>query len=252
MKLLVFVGPKGSGKDASAKILKDSKVVGGNVSFAGPLKRICGEVFGLHHNMFNDPVLKEKPLATPVKVTIKHLKKLRDLLPDFVSPYDHHYNLNGIPASLFENRIFKTPREILQIIGTDLIRDHILRDYHVLAAFGDHNMKLLGYSKDKLYAVTDCRFVSEYEYLRENHECQFFYVERPEAEERLAAATHQSEREVIKVRNLIERDGGTLIQNTGTLEDLEAKLKALVSVEESTPGQIHTPKSKLKFKKAKS
>lgn len=250
MKLLVFVGPKGSGKDASAKILKDAKSIQGNVSFAGPLKRICSEVFGLHLNMFNDPVLKEKPLATPITVTVKHLKKLRDQLPAFVSPYDRHYNLNGIPVSLFENQVFKTPREVLQIIGTDLIRDHVLQDYHVLAAFGDHNMKVSGFSKTGLYAVTDCRFLSEYLYLKANHDCQFFYVERPEAEARLANATHQSELESIKVRDLLLAEGGTLIKNDGTLEELTAKVTGLVSLENNATGQIFTPKSKLKFKKS--
>ena len=64
MKIVSFTGPKGSGKDTSADILKEEKIASGSLSFAGPLKKICMEVFKLHHNYMNDPILKEKEPLT--------------------------------------------------------------------------------------------------------------------------------------------------------------------------------------------
>lgn len=245
MKLLVFVGPKQSGKDASSAILKEAKIVRGNVSFALPLKRICAKAFNLGDNLFHDNTLKERPFAEPITVTIKHLRSIKDQLVDYVSPHDHFYNINGIPASLFLGTQFKTPREILQIIGTELIRNTVHQDYHCLAAFSEHNQKLSQISPNALYAVTDCRFVSEYEYLKKNHECLFFYVERPEAEQVLATATHASELEVLEVRKHLLAEGGTLIQNIGTLDELKEKLMKI-------PSTTVSPKppqgSRLRFK----
>lgn len=225
MRLLVFVGPKQSGKDASARILKENKTVTGNISFALPLKRICSNAFNVSMALFNDDVLKDRPFAVPIEVTIRQLRKVKDALADYVDPNVNYYNLAKVPSNGFVDLCFRTPREILQVIGTEFIRNNIFIDYHVHAAFSTHNIKLGQFSVNSPYAITDCRFLSEYEYLSKNHDCQFFYVERPEAEVVLDGATHQSELEVRKVRDVLLANGGTLIKNDGSLKDLAEKLK---------------------------
>lgn len=247
MKLLVLVGPKGSGKDASAKLLEQAKVIPGNISFALPLKRICAEAFDVGAQLFHDVTLKERPFKTPITVNIKHLRAIRDGLVAYVSPHDHFYNINALPASSFLGRQFTTPREILQIIGTDLIRNHTRDDFHCLAAFSTHNLKLIGVSQQKTYAVTDCRFLSEYDYLKANHDCQFFYVERPEAEALLTQASHQSELEVLQVRERLLAEGGTLLLNTGSLQDLAKLLADITPTIKAVEAQIKP--SKFKYSK---
>lgn len=246
MKLAVFAGPKQSGKDTSAKILKDSKRAVGNVPFAGPLKRICAEVFQIAPVMFNDPDFKERPFKEPVVVNIKHLRKLKELMLEYVDPYEpgKFHNLNRIPASQFEGLTFKTPREILQIIGTELIRECVHQDWHCWAAFSEKNKKISGFS-NSTHCVTDCRFPNEYLYLKKHHDCTFAYVERPEAEKVLAEATHDSERLLLQVKEMILADGGVLIKNHSSVEDLK---KIVETLELPAPTKAKGKKGKFVFR----
>jgi hypothetical protein len=238
MKIVAFVGPKGSGKDTCADILKKSKKLRVSVPFALPLKRICCQVFGLHYNLVNDPVLKEKELRDPIKVNIKHLRAIKNLMQTYVDPYgeDTFYNLNKATDRLVGTTL-TTPRQILQIIGTEFIRNEIHPDWHCMAAFSEKNLTEVVKSGNRniTVAVTDCRFPNEFNYILKKfgHDAAFFYVERPEAEERLAKATHASETSVIQVKELIEAVDGEVINNAGTLDELEEVLKS-IKVPEST------------------
>jgi hypothetical protein len=84
MRIVVFAGPKGAGKDSCADILKEEKKVKKSVSFAYPLKRICSEVFEVPFQLMNDAILKEKELKNPIKVTLKHLRAVKVKMLDYV------------------------------------------------------------------------------------------------------------------------------------------------------------------------
>lgn len=229
MKIVGFVGPKGSGKDTAALILIEGKKAQGKLSFAGPLKEICGKVFGLSFNQLNDPELKEQPLYAPITLAPKHFREINRLLDVYLPPVTSDgrvlYRLGVASIVGLEGRVIATPRELLQIIGTNYIRDRVYKNWHLLAALGPTALK--GKDQDGLYCVTDVRFVNEFEHLRDTFGNDFicYYVERPEAEERLAAATHPSETDVIKVKAQLPET--QVLKNTGTLEDLKALVKAL-------------------------
>lgn len=232
MKIIALVAPKQAGKDASFDVLKKNKLVDGKIAFANPLKALCSEFFNLHPNLMHDADLKELPLKEPIILRPATLRKLKHKLYDYLDPYveGQFYNVNKAPIQGLENRVVNTPRELLQIVGTDLIRDRIYKDWHLKTAFNtDFLSKKRDFKKDGTYVVTDCRFLNEYEFLKTiNPNLQSFYIERPEAEQTLQDATHQSELETIKIREAVLKDGGSIIKNDGSLKDLEKTvLKAL-------------------------
>lgn len=231
MKVLGFVGPKGAGKDEAYKILRESGKVLQKLSFAAPLKEICKKVFGLSDYQVDHAEGKERPLETPITVTIKHLREINKELPQWVETIDPvtqkiRYNINGISIVGIEGRVFTTPRQLLQEIGTDYIRDRVYQDWHVQAALSDKALLNLP-DPNAIYAVTDVRFENELGALQAKFGPAFagFYVERPEAEERLKTATHQSELEVIKLRARLGDE--SVVKNDGEIDDFKDVLKKI-------------------------
>lgn len=237
MKIIGFVGPKGSGKDTAADLLKEMGKARGKVSFAGPLKDMCAEVFDIPPNFFHDPDLKEKPFTelenfgTPMKLDRRTLRLLKKQctarLPEVADPETGAmaYNIDRVSVTGLEDRQLNTPREVLQVVATDFIRNKVYDEWHMRAAFSEKALAKL--ESNKIYCVTDIRFPNEYEFLREKFGDAFecYYVERPEAEERLAKATHPSETEILKIKALLEETN--VLQNDGTIAEFKKKLKAL-------------------------
>lgn len=232
MRVIGFVAPKSGGKDASYAILKEAKIAKGKISFAGPLKEICSEVFGIPIQVLNDPILKENPMPKavgPVTINLKHLRAIKRQLASRLSEIGENgvylYNLDKVSGGGIEHVVLDTPRKLLQFIGTDFIRDRVFRDWHVQASFAPEALK--GLDKNGIYCVTDIRFENEYEFLKKKFGDNFicYYVERPEAEAELAKATHPSELDILKVKAKLPESN--IIKNTGSLEDLKKTLLAL-------------------------
>jgi hypothetical protein len=244
MRIIGLIGPKGSGKDTSFELLQELKRVDGKISFAGPLKKICEQVFGLHVNLLNDPILKEKELKEPITLNLKHIRAIRDLCEQYVDPVTEDGYIKYNPAALsvvgLEGRVFKTPRELMQVIGTDLIRDRLYKNFHMEAAFSPEATKKL--KKSGTYCVTDVRFLNEHEFLSSKFGSAYkaYYVSRPEADEKLAEATHPSELETQKIRSLLTE---SVIDNSGSLKELESLLKKL---DLGTPSE-DKPESKFRY-----
>lgn len=248
MRIVSFTGPKGSGKDTSADILKEEKIASGSLSFAGPLKKICAEVFKLHHNFMNDPVLKEKELAEPITLQSKHFRKINLAMTDHLDQDEYFYNPYKASIAGLEGRVIKTPRQLLQVIGTDYIRNRIDANWHLQAAFSKSTLAKM--NQEGLYCVTDARFPNEYQFLADKFGEDFkgYYVERPEAEERLADGAHASELQVLEVKKLIDEDN--IIKNDKSLEDLKKKLLALKLGSGKTKSKKGQSDSKFKFAQA--
>lgn len=251
MKVVAFVGPKGAGKDTCADILAEQKKLNKKkISFAMPMKRICSEVFDIPLNFFADAEFKEKDLKEPVDLNVKHLRKIKDLMVTYVDPYEEYYNLNRATDKLVGTR-FTKPRQILQVIGTEFIRDEIHENWHCMAAFGEKNLsKIFGTSRNIVVGVTDCRFPNEFDYLskRFGEDVSWFYVSRPEAEEHLAKATHRSETEILKVKEKILQAGGSTIENSGDIERLTNLLNDVKLPKADKPGKQGRPAKGSRFK----
>ncbi|AXQ68699.1 putative dNMP kinase [Caulobacter phage CcrPW] len=84
-KIIAFTGLRGHGKDTAARALVRDHGYV-QVNFADPLRKVCNTVYGVTYDEMLDPVLKEKVL---------------DRWP------------------------YKSPRELLQQIGTDMFRAYI-------------------------------------------------------------------------------------------------------------------------------
>lgn len=243
MKIYGFIGPKGAGKDEAHKLLKGMGRTYGKVSFAGPLKQICSDVFGIPLETMNDPILKEKELAKPITLDSRALRKVKKELSLWVPEVGEDgrllYSADAVSLTGVENRIMKTPRELLQVIGTDFIRNKVHTNWHLLAAFGDKAMAKL--KEDKNYSVTDIRFPNELKFLQDKFGDSFkaFYIQRPEAEERLDKATHPSELMVKDLREMLPK--GSVLKNEGSIEDFK---KVLKQVKAPSAGKGKTAKTK--------
>lgn len=216
MKLIAYVGPKGSGKDTCALIAKQAGIVAGKIPFAGPLKRICSDVFGINASVFEHPVLKEEVSEYTLSVlTLNSIIAGMDLY----IPMTFGQTMSA--HTLFHKHFAKTltsPRHILQYVGTEMIRS-FAPDWHCRAAFSPlhlEQLNIVGVELAKTYAVTDCRFMNEFEFLSNEHDTKFHYVLRPDAEAVLATATHPSELEIVSVRQHIF----STIDNSGCLQQL--------------------------------
>lgn len=121
-RIIGLSGKKGSGKDTCALILQNlTRSENGNhqyqtIAFATPIKDICQQVFKLSAEQVHDPILKE----------------VRD-------PF---WN--------------KTPRQIMQQIGTDLFRNHFDQDIWIKVM-----ERKLQQEPESRFIITDVRFPNE-------------------------------------------------------------------------------------------
>lgn len=154
-KVIGLCGPAGSGKDTVADYLSASFGYY-KFGFSYPLKELVCEQFGLWLNRINDLKYKETPI------------------PRIVGP-------NGRP---------RTPREILQIIGTDGFRA-VQPDFWTNRAIRTITTILrAGYDG---VVVPDVRFPNEARALRENFQAEIWLLEREGRTPQTSASAHPSE-----------------------------------------------------------
>jgi hypothetical protein len=118
--LIGLLGKKQSGKDTAGDYLQH-KYGFTKYSFADPLKQACHILFDLNHDQLYGSITNKETI-------------------------DPRWN--------------KTPRQILQYVGTDLMRNQIRKD------FWTHLLKLK-YKSNQNTVVTDCRFQNEVDCIHE-------------------------------------------------------------------------------------
>jgi uncharacterized tellurite resistance protein B-like protein len=230
VRIVGFIGPKGAGKDAASKFLEKKEKIAHKMSFAGPLKQICSDIFGIPKEHMEILARKETKYETPIVLTKQVLKLIKNELPKYVSELDKtnntfRYNVDRTSLTGLENREIWSLRELLQVVGTDFIRDRVYKNWHLEAAFSPKALAKLNTAK--IYSVTDVRFENELQFLQTKFPKSFicYYIENPEAEERLQSATHASELEIKKLRALVSEE--FIVKNDGSLEDLEKTVMKL-------------------------
>jgi hypothetical protein len=145
--IIVLSAPKRSGKDVVADILKRHFNYQ-RVAFADPLRKLSAECMQLPLIHFTDDALKDLSFNSPVIMRIENVEILAKLV-----------NADEMQTQLLmqhgRDKFFNTPREILQFIGTELLRNCIAEDFLVNLAL-DVVKKTEGH-----IVITDARFPNE-------------------------------------------------------------------------------------------
>jgi energy-coupling factor transporter ATP-binding protein EcfA2 len=211
MKMVIgLVGVKTSGKSTVAtiikNILKHEQVT--EAALADKLKNVCSIVFNIPRNYFDDQKLKEVSLGKPILLTISDINKVMEL-----------YNIfdNTTPANIKKIQgsagfLLETPRQIAQIIGTEILRGVGDEDIHC------KNVKL----SEKITIISDIRFPNEFDYFNKLDNTSFLplYIQRDEAEKHVTEKSHSSETSVFKFSHKCVK-----INNNKDLQNLESEIR---------------------------
>lgn len=143
-RIIAFAGRKRSGKGMLAQGMKgySSNVV--IVTIADNLKYLCCELLNTTYDKLNK--MKDDGTTFEVKVD-----------GNWISIINRETKISDdIICKEIGGRIFTNVREILQVIGTDLIRKYV-PDWHIDKTIE----RIKSYGKDKIVVVDDVRFPNE-------------------------------------------------------------------------------------------
>ncbi len=174
-KIIAFAGRQRSGKTYLAKVLK--KEVGAKIyTIADYLKNLCCELIKVDYDTLNE---------------LKNNKKELDIVPNVLEWSEIIAKQTGIDSlkvysELKEVKVIKDVRELLQVIGTNIIRKY-KPNWHI-----DKLIECINKSEDKLIAVDDVRFPNEYEAIK-NIGGEVFFIIRTVGITDEMISNHQSE-----------------------------------------------------------
>jgi hypothetical protein len=208
-------GRKRHGKDTVAHYLSD-KYGFHKMAFADNLKSVCGRIFP--EIDFLDEATKETPFKEVVSTTPEQLSKLFYLLDSNYALQT--YRVLDAALNLWMAKSFTSVRDILQFVGTNILRDLIDADYHyntVAKVFRKIE------SADYIHpvrggVVSDVRFLNERINLQKDFSAKLILVKRPSLEDN-ATSSHASETSLGE-----DSEYDYVVINGGTLEDLYAKI----------------------------
>lgn len=168
--VIALCGPKGCGKDTTADYLIKNKVGTGKIATASWLKRMCAKVFKMPIDFFT--VRKEMKFPQTLTLTTgqarKILDEVRNNLPENLLPLSK-FNPAKIGMQNYTHFQFNTPREILQIVGTEIIQG-IFKSFHPYVAYKEIQ------DKPGIWFITDMRFQHEAQFAKDMF--KLFYVVR--------------------------------------------------------------------------
>ena len=203
MNIIGLVGFIGSGKDTVAKILTQNGCV--QDSFASPLKELCASVFGWPLEMLQGDTVESRDF-----------RETPDIFWSRKLGIDHF-----------------TPRLALQLLGTEVMRDHFNQDIWINSLEYRLRMKNADYP---CVVISDARFQNELSLIKSMNGT-VIWVQRGELPDWYETAK-TSELNVLsrKIMQTRYKDGHEsewngvgvepdyIIKNEGTLEDLESKV----------------------------
>ena len=210
MKTVIgLAGVKTSGKSTVANIIKN--IIQEDViesALADKLKDVCSDVFLVPRNYFDDQKLKEVPLEESRILTVSDINKILEFFNVFskITP-ETREKLHEIAGM-----VLKTPRQMAQIVGTEVLRAAGDEDIHC------KNVKL----GEKITIISDIRFPNEFNYFNQLDNTIFLplYIQRDEAEKHINELSHSSETSVFKFS-----DQCIKINNNNDLRDLENQIR---------------------------
>jgi hypothetical protein len=216
--ILGLAGKAGAGKDSAALVLShnyDFK----QIAFADNLKTMCKWVFQITQKQCYDQSVKEKKFATPIELSPEHIERI----------LDYAYRINGFEVTTQQRYMMykyvgnlttlRTPRELLQFVGTELLREIIDEDYHVKVV-----KNKIDQDEDtcSTYVITDARFENERSKIKEWGGYTAI-VDRESDKGAVGLAGHASENNMGSFD-----DYDFVINNNGSLDDLPKEIDKLV------------------------
>lgn len=143
-RIIAFAGRKRSGKGMLAQGMKEYSPNVVVVTVADNLKFLCCELLNTTYDKLNK--MKDDGTTFEVKVD-----------GSWVSIINRETNINDeIICKEIGGRVFTNVREILQVVGTDLIRKYV-PDWHIDKTIE----RIKSYGEDKIIVVDDVRFPNE-------------------------------------------------------------------------------------------
>jgi hypothetical protein len=229
MRIVAIVGKAGSGKDTVAGMLEGAK----QISFADPLKAFCAEVFGWdRETLWGDSslrsVLDQRFGYTPAWIAALERFEayapgwVRNIFPeceDLAGDALQQWFFSTFAKAMGEGGL--TPRYALQTLGTEWGR--ALRD-DVWVQYGIHRAQNLGAD---FAVISDCRFPNEAALIREAGG-EVWRIFRPGAGLAGLAGEHPSERYMFSPEMDVHVTAE--INNSGTLEELRARVELRIKV----------------------
>ncbi len=177
-------GVKRSGKSTVASILVN-KFAFKEIALADPLRALCSKVFDIPLSTFLSDELKEKQFERPVFLNEAHLGHILAII-------ENEWGFEVTPEasgamSEFIGVGFKHPRQILQIVGTEVIRGSI--DDNIFLNLADRRIEELNGN----VVVSDVRFEVEQQWAKKQGALMCL-IKRPHL--KLPSDTHVSENQL--------------------------------------------------------
>lgn len=211
-----LVGPKTCGKSTVTNILSEFYPIE-EQALADKLKNVSAEVFGMRREQLDRQDMKEVEFEQGKELTAEKIGQVLDAFG---------VNINSFKDSVLMQtylefyqpiigRMLRSPREVAQIIGTEVLR-FVDKDIHC---------KSVRVSDKSITVVSDVRFSNEYDYFNNNKNITFIpiYIQRNLAEEKVTPNSHISEREFMDFRDKCQK-----VDNNGSFRDVEVQVKAIV------------------------
>ena len=208
MNTIGLLGNIGSGKNTVAQYLATKACI--PISFAGPLKDLCASIFGWERELLEGETEESRQFRE--SVDLYWSKQLS--IPEF------------------------TPRLALQLIGTDVMRNHFHENIWINSL--EYRVKKL-HHKNQCVVISDCRFRNEVDLIKKVGGT-IILVQRAEKPEWFEIALKANQGDAV-AKHIMNRDfkdvhssewdwiGSEIdftINNDGTLEELYASIDKII------------------------
>ena len=208
MNTIGLLGNIGSGKNTVAQYLATKGCI--PTSFAGPLKDLCASIFGWERSLLEGETEESRQFRE--SVDLYWSKQLS--IPEF------------------------TPRLALQLIGTDVMRNHFHENIWINSL--EYRVKKL-HHKNECVVISDCRFRNEVDLIKKVGGT-IILVQRAEKPEWFEIALRANQGDAV-AKHIMNRDfkdvhssewdwiGSEIdftINNDGTLEELYASIDNII------------------------
>jgi hypothetical protein len=195
-----------SGKDTTADYLISHYHFDEKVGFAYNLKLMVMDVFSLSFREVSEQDFKCKRFSDPVIVDKFHIDGIIDWMRRTHLVYFSDYDL-------FVGKVLNTPREILQFVGTDIIR-FVCSSYH-------SDIVKNKFSSGKDIVISDIRFLNEAYLVKDFNG---FLVRLTRDVEMVGGKTgHQSEVSMDDFKNW-----DYILNNNGSLKGLYSQIDSMM------------------------